>query len=84
MTVGLKRGSLELVSYDPEWEIFFDNEKNRIRKTIGHIISAIEHVGSTSIKNMCSKSKEKWLRPIDINEERVSFLKDNPITITIK
>ena len=55
MTVGLKRGSLELVSYDPEWEIFFDNEKNRIRKSIGHIISAIEHVGSTSIKNMCSK-----------------------------
>ncbi len=55
MTIGLKRGLLELVSYDPEWGIFFDNEKNRLRKSIGHIVLAIEHVGSTSIKNMCSK-----------------------------
>lgn len=55
MTIGLKRRSLELVSYDPEWEIFFNNEKNRIRKSIGHIVLAIEHIGSTSIKNMCAK-----------------------------
>lgn len=55
MTIGLKRGLLELVPYDPEWEVFFNNEKNEIRKAIGQFILAIEHIGSTSIKNMCAK-----------------------------
>jgi GrpB-like predicted nucleotidyltransferase (UPF0157 family) len=55
VSIGLKRGTLELVQYDPEWELFFDSEKKRIEKSIGRFIVAIEHIGSTSIRNMCSK-----------------------------
>lgn len=55
MTIGLKRGLLELVPYDPEWEAFFNKEKNKIRKAAGQFILTIEHIGSTSIKDMCAK-----------------------------
>ncbi|MCK4575876.1 GrpB family protein [candidate division WOR-3 bacterium] len=55
VSIGLKRGTLELVQYDPEWELFFDSEKKRIEKSIGKFIIAIEHIGSTSIKDMCAK-----------------------------
>lgn len=55
VSIGLKRGTLELVRYDPEWERFFDSEKKRIEKSIGEFIVAIEHIGSTSIKNMYAK-----------------------------
>lgn len=55
MTIGLKRGLLELVAYDPEWGAFFNKEKNKIRKTVGQFTLAIEHIGSTSIKDMCAK-----------------------------
>lgn len=55
MTVGLKRGLLELVPYDLGWEDFFNNEKNKIREAVGQFILTIEHVGSTSLKDMCTK-----------------------------
>lgn len=55
MTIGLKRGLLKLAPYDPEWEAFFKKERNKIRKAVGQFILVIEHIGSTSIKNMCAK-----------------------------
>jgi GrpB-like predicted nucleotidyltransferase (UPF0157 family) len=55
MIIGLKRGSLKLVSYDPEWEEYFNNEKKRLEEAIGQFVVTIEHVGSISIKNICAK-----------------------------
>lgn len=55
MSIGMKRGILKLEPYDPEWVVFFDDEKNKIRNTIGQSILTIEHIGSTSIKSMCAK-----------------------------
>ncbi len=44
-----------LVEYDPNWAIQFEEEKARILDTIGTVIVAIEHYGSTSIPGLSSK-----------------------------
>lgn len=46
---------VHLSDYNSEWENQFNNEKQRIIKVIGHDISGIEHIGSTSIKGLKAK-----------------------------
>jgi GrpB-like predicted nucleotidyltransferase (UPF0157 family) len=53
--IGLKRGTLELSPYDPEWPVFFESEKQRIQQAIGRSVLAIEHVGSTSVVGLSAK-----------------------------
>lgn len=53
--VGLKRGTLTVVPYDPEWRKFFAKERKRILNTIGQYIVTLEHVGSTAVQDMCAK-----------------------------
>ncbi|MGB3340035.1 MAG: GrpB family protein [bacterium] len=55
MLIGLKRGLLQLVPYSAEWDLFFDREKQKIMKNIGRYVLTVEHIGSTSIKNMYAK-----------------------------
>ena len=53
--VGLKRGALELLEYNPEYcRIFIEEKKNLEQLFYGKYIN-IEHVGSTSIKDIKSK-----------------------------
>ena len=56
MTVlGLERGVVRLVPYNPCWSLLFEEEKQRIQAVIGLWILDIQHVGSTSIPGCPAK-----------------------------
>ena len=55
MTLGLQRGTVSLAPHREEWHRFFDEEKRRILDAIAEHVSAIEHVGSTSICGIVAK-----------------------------
>ena len=44
-----------IVEYNPEWPILFEEEKRRVLSIMGHMILAIEHVGSTAVPNLGAK-----------------------------
>lgn len=48
--------SVVLVDYDPQWPALYEKERELICKALGHRISAIEHVGSTAVPNLCGKN----------------------------
>lgn len=53
--LGLKRGTVKLVEYDPKWKDFYEAEKRLIKKALGNIVLDIEHIGSTSIPHIMAK-----------------------------
>jgi GrpB-like predicted nucleotidyltransferase (UPF0157 family) len=46
---------LVIVDYNPRWPFLYEQEKALILGAIGHIIAAIEHVGSTSVPGLGAK-----------------------------
>lgn len=54
-TLGLKRGTVRLVDYDPLWPMIFAEEKERLGHLLGGGAVQIEHVGSTSVPGLGSK-----------------------------
>ena len=53
--VGLNRGYLELMDYREDYAKIYEDEKEELLKIYKDRISSIDHVGSTSIKNIKSK-----------------------------
>lgn len=53
--LGLKRGTVKLVEYNPEWAELFEKEKTAIQEVLGDQVVDIEHIGSTSIPGMLAK-----------------------------
>ena len=53
--VGLKRGILELMDYREDYSQIYEEEKKELLQIYKGRISFIDHVGSTSIKNIKSK-----------------------------
>ncbi len=53
--IGLKRKTLTLVPFNPEWKNIFQGEKEKIVHGIKDHIISVEHIGSTSIENIHSK-----------------------------
>ena len=53
--VGLKRGYLEIMDYREDYAKIYEDEKEELLKIYKDRIAAIDHVGSTSIKNIKSK-----------------------------
>lgn len=53
--LGLKRGTVKIVPYHPEWAACYANEAKILKKLLGARISAIEHIGSTAIPNLPAK-----------------------------
>ena len=53
--IGLRRGTVKLVPYDPIWKELFEAEKDTLLNTIGDYVSDIEHIGSTSIPGLKAK-----------------------------
>lgn len=53
--IGLKRGTVKVVAYNPNWPQEFEAEKRRLFDTFGDKILAIEHIGSTSIPRLAAK-----------------------------
>ena len=46
---------VRIVDYDPQWPILYEEEKDRILGVIGHIVVAIEHIGSTAVPGLGAK-----------------------------
>jgi GrpB-like predicted nucleotidyltransferase (UPF0157 family) len=46
---------VEIVDYDPQWPLIYEEEKRRILQVIEHIIVRIEHIGSTAVPNLGAK-----------------------------
>jgi len=46
---------VEIVDYDPKWSTSYENEKTLILTVVGHIITAIEHIGSTAVLGLGAK-----------------------------
>lgn len=55
MALGLQRGIVKLVPYDPEWPRLFNEEKTKIQGVLGADVLGIEHIGSTAIPGMDAK-----------------------------
>lgn len=53
--IGLKRGYLELMDYREDYEDIYNLEKDNLLNIYQDKIFKIDHVGSTSIKNIKSK-----------------------------
>ncbi len=52
---GLKRGYLELEGYREDYPSIYEKAKEELLEIYGNTIKYIDHVGSTSIKNIISK-----------------------------
>lgn len=55
MSIGLKRGSVELVDYDPQWKDEFEREVARLKAILPDDLGPFEHVGSTAIPGIPAK-----------------------------
>jgi GrpB-like predicted nucleotidyltransferase (UPF0157 family) len=53
--IGLKRGTVRVVPYNPEWPGCFHAERELLRETLGEKVLAIRHIGSTAIRGMPAK-----------------------------
>ncbi|MBO8125181.1 GrpB family protein, partial [Escherichia coli] len=46
---------LTVVDYDDMWPTLFENERSLLQVTLGHVISQIHHIGSTSVPGLSAK-----------------------------
>ena len=52
---GVEKRYLELVDYDGRWPAIFRHHQNRIRSALAGVVSAVEHIGSTSVPGLAAK-----------------------------
>jgi GrpB-like predicted nucleotidyltransferase (UPF0157 family)/8-oxo-dGTP pyrophosphatase MutT (NUDIX family) len=75
--IGLARGMVKLVPYNPIWKNLFKGEAKLLGNTLGIDLDTIQHVGSTSIPGILAKPiidiaipvddleiAEKWVKPL--------------------
>ncbi|HOX08194.1 MAG TPA: GrpB family protein [Planctomycetota bacterium] len=55
MSLGLPKGTVTLVDYDPEWPRLFEAERARLDAVLGPAAIAIEHIGSTAVPGLPAK-----------------------------
>lgn len=55
MSLGLQRGTVEVVAYDPQWAEEFAHERQRLLDALGDRVMAVEHIGSTSVPGLAAK-----------------------------
>ncbi|MDU4961998.1 MAG: GrpB family protein [Sporomusaceae bacterium] len=55
MSIGLKRGLVELADNDPEWELLAHETIGRLWHVFGAVAQDIQHVGSTAIHGIKAK-----------------------------
>lgn len=53
--LGLERGTVRIVPYDPGWDAAFEHEKARLVRRIGALVLDIQHVGSTAVPGLVAK-----------------------------
>jgi len=53
--LGLERGIVRLVEYDPGWPGLYEQEAAAIRSALADEAACIEHYGSTAVPGLCAK-----------------------------
>ncbi len=53
--LGLERGVVRLVEYDPRWATLFLEESRRLRQVLQSLGVTLEHVGSTAVAGLAAK-----------------------------
>ena len=53
--IGLKRGTVELLPHNPLWENVAAETIKKLKSLLNDVAIDIQHVGSTSIQNICAK-----------------------------
>lgn len=53
--IGLKRGTVKLMRYNPKWRLIALRDINTLKKALGKIALDIQHIGSTAIPGMNAK-----------------------------
>ncbi len=75
--VGLKRGYLKIMDYRDDYSKIYEEEKEELLKIYKDKISSIDHVGSTSIKNIKSKPIIDILIQTDDLEDFINYTESN-------
>ena len=55
MLLGLERGAVRLSPHSEEWHTIFESERQLILGSIGALVLAVEHIGSTAICGIMAK-----------------------------
>ena len=55
MKLGLRRGTVAVEPHDRQWEVAAQQTISKLREILGDTAVDIQHIGSTSIKNICAK-----------------------------
>ena len=55
MSIGLKRGEVAIENHQIEWEFSAKNTIDILKNTLNNVIVDAQHIGRTSIKNICAK-----------------------------
>ena len=55
MELGLRRGTVVVEPHNTEWEVIAQQTIAMLRDILGNTIVDVQHIGSTSIKNICAK-----------------------------
>ena len=54
-SLGLKRGEVVVVRYDPRWRVLFERAAEELLSLLGPSVLAVHHVGSTAVPGLCAK-----------------------------
>jgi GrpB-like predicted nucleotidyltransferase (UPF0157 family) len=67
---------IRIMPYNPEWKMFFEQEKELIAKALGENVALnIEHFGSTSVEGLAAKPTIDILVEIpELNEESKQYI----------
>lgn len=74
----MRSRKVEVVAYNPLWPTIYHDEAERIKKALGSHLTAIYHIGSTSIPNMPAKPVIDLLLACHDLDETVEL--DNALT----
>ncbi len=53
--IGLKKGEVVLCDHNPRWEEYAEKTIRRLYEMLGDVAIDIQHIGSTSVKDIKSK-----------------------------
>lgn len=55
MIIGLRKGTVKLLPYNPEWEKLYEQEEISLRSVLEKYLIDIQHIGSTSVPGLDAK-----------------------------
>jgi GrpB-like predicted nucleotidyltransferase (UPF0157 family) len=53
--LGLRRGTVQVVAYSPDWARLFQDEQARLQQALGALALDVQHIGSTAVPGLPAK-----------------------------